>query len=447
MGASESEIERRRAAALAGGTDRTRWSDPRQLSAAWDERAKLAAGLIPRGARVLDLGCGAMALEGFLPSGCDYIPCDLVARDDRTLVCDFNAGEWPEADCDFVVALGVLEYIADVPAFLRRLAGLNRPVALSYNLAGEAPRDRRGHGWVNDYDRAAFGALLREAGFHRATAYGLGHGQILVRASPTSTPRQAEKTVWAVSYSTADNFGDRLGVQLLNQILPAHAAVRHISLASLDQAPEGSPDLLLLGLGNSLFDPLVNAHLLALLDRAPRAIGVFGTQYRDTLPKVRLDPVLDRLERWYARSEEDALIYGRGRSNVRHLGDWLVDAFAMAHPSLDETLDLRSRDVGGQPLDRIISRIQSYRRVTSPRLHPLLCALTSAAEVAYAEQREMGPAGGESGKFRSLLLDVFGQELPQNRFWSVDRAAVVAYKEQVGRNIAALRADIERLLA
>lgn len=440
------EIERRRAAALAGGTDHVRWADPANLSPAWDERARSAADLVPRAACVLDLGCGAMALEAFLPPGCEYIPCDLVARDGRTIVCDFNAGEFPQVDCDVVVALGVLEYMTDAVGFLRRVFATGKPLVISYNPAGEGAPDRRALGWVNDYTRPQIGDLLRQAGFKRATAFELGAGQMMIRTDPASGPRVAEKTVWAVSYFTAGNFGDRLGVQLLNQVLPAHAVVRNVSLEFLDQLPEGSPDLLVLGLGNSLYDPLVNERLLALLDRSPRAIGVFGTQYRDTLPKARLDPVLDRLQRWYARSEEDALMYGRGRDNVRHLGDWLVDAFPMARPTLDETLDIRASDVSGTPLDRVIARIQLYKRVTSGRLHPLLCAFTSAQEVAYAEQSEM-PGAGPSGKFRSLLLDVFGRELPPQRMWPVDRAAVIAYKEKVKRNIAGLRDDIAGLLA
>lgn len=445
MGDNE-EIERRRVAAQAGGTDHIRWADPKNLSPAWNERARLASELIPRGARVLDLGCGAMALEGFLPAGCEYIPCDLVARDARTVVCDFNAGEFPQADCEVVVALGVLEYLTDAPAFLRRAFATGKPLVLSYNPAGEGSPDRRGNGWVNDYTRPQFAELLRQAGFSRATAFELGGGQFIVRADPAATPRRPEKTVWAVSYFTAGNFGDRLGVQLLNQVLPPNAVVQNLSLGFMEHLPEGAPDLLILGLGNSLFDPLVNERLLGLLDRAPRAIGVFGTQYRDTLPKARVDPVLDRLERWYARSEEDALIYGRGRDNVRHLGDWLVDAFPMARPSIDETLEIRASDVSGTPLDRVISRIQLYKRVTSGRLHPLLCALTSAAEVAYAEQSELAGAG-TSGKFRSLLLDIFGREFPPQRLWPVDRTAVIAYKARVKRNIAGLREDIADWLA
>lgn len=440
------EADRRRAVATAGGTDRARWSDPAQLEAAWDARARYAAQAIPDGARVLDLGCGAMALEGFLPPRCAYIPCDLTSRDARTVVCDFNAGEFPAAvACDVSVALGVLEYLVDVPAFLGQLRALGKPAVISYNFAGEGPADRRALGWLNDYARPEFQRLLVAAGFSRAVARELGGGQLLLRLEPVAPPRRAEKSVWVVSYSTVGNFGDRLGVQLLSQVVPGHARVRHISHGDLATPVDETPDLVILGLGNSLYAPLLTDELSALLARAPRRIGIFGTQYRQSMPEERLAGVIDGLDAWYARYEEDALIYGRGRDNVRHLGDWLIDAFPMTRPSLDAQLDLRPSDVANLPLDRLIAHIQSYRTVTSSRLHPLLCALTSAEAVAYAEQEEL-PGGGESGKFRSMLLDVFGWRHPPGQLWRVDREAVIAYKARVAANIAGLRAELARVL-
>src|SRR5690606_12687491 len=44
-------------------SDIARWSDPANLKSAWRTRAAIVAGLIGPGARVLDLGCGAMDLE------------------------------------------------------------------------------------------------------------------------------------------------------------------------------------------------------------------------------------------------------------------------------------------------------------------------------------------------------------------------------------------------
>ena len=51
-----------------------------------------------------------------------------------------------------------------------------------------------------------------------------------------------------------------------------------------------------------------------------------------------------------------------------------------------------------------------------------------------------------SGKFASMLLDIFGQTYPENTPWTVDRAKVVAYKEQVAANVAALKGYIAEAL-
>ena len=65
------------------------------------------------------------------------------------------------------------------------------------------------------------------------------------------------------------------------------------------------------------------------------------------------------------------------------------------------------------PLDRVIQQIQKHKLVISERLHPLLCALTSAERVAYQEQRESGSGTAVSGKFRTMLIDVFGRTFPE----------------------------------
>ncbi|HEY3947980.1 hypothetical protein [Phenylobacterium sp.] len=443
------EAGRRKAVIDKGETDRARWTDPAQLDPAWDGRAALAAQHIPRGATVLDLGCGAMALERVLPEGCRYIPCDLAQRDERTIVCDFNAGEFPAGvAADLVTVLGVVEYLYDAPAFLKRLRGLGRTVVMSYCVAGgRGPADRRALGWVNDFTQDQLIGLLSAAGFARITGREINPGQFLLRLTTEPVRVTPERDVWVVSYASLPNFGDRLGVQLLPSLLPDNARVTHVDLGALDAAPTGKPDLMILGLGNSLFQPLLTDELSRLIDRAGRTVGVFGTQYRASLDAARLGAVLDRLESWWARSEEDLLLYGAGRANMRHLGDWLIEAFPLARWTRDETLEVGAEALSDAPLDRLIARYQQSRRVVSPRLHPLLCAMTAAEEVAYVEQ--VGADGGEasSGKFRSLLLDLFGRDLPERQMIPVERDAVRIYKAKVRRNVEALRAELSRILA
>lgn len=255
---------------------------------------------------------------------------------------------------------------------------------------------------------------------------------------PSPSSAHAFKRVLVLSYANAANFGDRLGYHLLNAVLPPHAEVTQAYFKPWTAPPEGEFDLLVLGIGNSLFGPLLSDKLLALLDRVPRKVGIFGTQYPHSLDRARLSAVVDRLDHWFARYEQDVDMYGGGRANVSHLGDWLIDAFPMARGT-----DARLLRIGdemwkkGLALDRVIQNIQRHRSVYSTRLHPLLCAFTSAEEVAFEEQREDG-SGQSSGKFGALCRDVFGCEFEEKKFWEVDRSAVLAYKTRVRGNMTRL---------
>ncbi|HXI06282.1 MAG: methyltransferase domain-containing protein [Bradyrhizobium sp.] len=436
--------------ALARQTDTVRWSNPASLDAAWDARAEAAANFIAAGTRVLDLGCGNMSLQRFLPFGCSYRGCDLVPRDPDTVVCDFNEGQFPTeaaGEADLITMLGLLEYIIDLEAFFAHLRTSRRDVVLSYcatDLSGSI--DRPALGWLNHLSFVDLAELFDRHGFRITATLAVDHLQILMRLVPIDRQMPLHPcSVAVISYNDVGNFGDRLGYHMINSLLPGEADVHHLTFQTLDRARE-SYDLVVLGIGNSIYKPLVGDDLLNVIGRGKAAVGIFGTQYRELLPRRPLERLVDRLDTWFARYEDDVLMYGRGRTNVEHLGDWLIDQFPMSTPTSDEPLRVGDEIWKELPLDRTIQYIQRHRQVFSARLHPLLCALTSAHEVAYSEQPAGGGTSIVSGKFRSMLIDIFGRTFPEETFFAVDRDAVARYKTRVHGNVARVGTRIEAIL-
>jgi hypothetical protein len=152
---------------IARKSDLARWMELGNLKSAWASRARRAAALIHSGDRVLDLGCGAMDLEAELPDGATYCPVDLVSRDARTLICDLNSGQLPEAQADVVTMLGVLEYCHDLIFLLKMLANRWPQLIVTYNPSDlDRRRDRLAHGWFNNLSSAELIAIAIEAGYN-----------------------------------------------------------------------------------------------------------------------------------------------------------------------------------------------------------------------------------------------------------------------------------------
>ena len=391
-----------------------------------DALPRHAARMVPAYGNLLAIGPRAEAIAPHLPAGCQ-------------LQC---AGELPAAvDADVVLLLDP----ARAPHLAAAAARLGRPLICAAS-AGEAD---------------ALGAALRAAGLRLQCAEQVSPGLRLLKWVPgEDIATRAPKRVLVLSYFHIPNFGDRLGYHVLNGLLPADVEVVHAPLAPFT-VPDGVYDLLILGIGNSLLPrDACSPDLAHWLERIPRAIGIFGTQYRDQYREPEaargLAAVLDKVTTWWARYEEDMLAFGRGRRNVRHLGDWLIAASPMAVPRVNRNLIVPPNILTTEaPLDRTIQRIQAYRSVESARLHPLLCALTSAAQAAYREQRDgalnaiegaQPDPQAESGKFRSLLYDVFGRTFDEGEPFPVNRQAVAAYRRKVLANMEALRAELYALL-
>ncbi len=394
-------------------------------------RAEIAAQFIPSGSRVLDLST-APGLERLLPHGSTYMAAG-----------DF-AGEFPTNEAavsDIIVMLGALEQVADVDNLFTHLRFAKQDIVLSYcatDLGG------RRTGFANHLSFYDLALLFDRYGFRIECTTPVGPNEMMMRLTPTDrlTP-VSSCSVAVLSFSDEDTFGERLGVQMINALLPGEAEVHHLTLKTLQEARH-QYDLVVLGTGSSLFQPLLNGEVLELIGRGKSSIGIFGTQYRELLPRIAVERVIERLDTWYARSEDDVLMYGRGRSNVVHLGDWVVDQFSLSRPFETAPLSIGPETGVELPLDRIINIIQSHREVHSERLAPLLCALTSADYVSYQESGHQ--PGVASGRFRSLLLDIFGRSYPEKELFMVDRDAVRRYKARVHRNVGMIGEQIDTLL-
>lgn len=161
------EVRRQRTEQLIAGaqSDVDRWEITGNLHAAWSERASIAATILSDAASVIDIGCGRMDIETHLPASTTYIPADLVRRDERTLICDLNAGVLPDAVAEAAVLLGVLEYVHDAEKTLAELSARWSRIVLSYNPADlDAGRDRSLHGWFNNWKTAQIVAMANNAG-------------------------------------------------------------------------------------------------------------------------------------------------------------------------------------------------------------------------------------------------------------------------------------------
>jgi len=405
-----------------------------------DARAELAAQFIPAGARVLDLSRGK-TLERYLPNGSAYR---------SVATTKTNAGDFPTraaAQSDIIVMLGVLEFIVDLETLFTHLRFARHDVVLSYHATDLAcDMDRTARGFANALSFYDLTWLFDRYGFRITSTAPVDEIQMLMRLTPAERMKSdAPSSVAVVSDSDGSDFGGRLGLSMINALLPGGAEVHHLTFRTLNEAHD-TYDLVVLGTGNSLFQPLMSDALLNVAERGKAAIGIFGTQCRELLPRPVIDRFLDRLDVWYARYEDDVLMYGRGRSNVVHLGDWLVEQFPLVRAIADEPLEIGG-EMGELALDRAIQTIQTHKQVYSTRLAPFLCALTSAEYAAYGEAGAGNIPDIRSGAFRSLLIDVFGRGYPEKQFFMIDRDAVVRYKARVHRNVAELRLQLETILA
>ena len=160
-----------------------------ESTGAWEPRAHRAASLLKGIGSVVDFGCGGMTLERFLPPGTRYLPVDVVRRDSRTVVIDLNEKLSFDIPAEAAVAIGLLEYLFDVPLFLTHLGHLYPLLVCSYNPADMpgASLNRPSHGWVNAFTRTELESIFASCGYCIQEAIQIDDHQMLWRLCGEST--------------------------------------------------------------------------------------------------------------------------------------------------------------------------------------------------------------------------------------------------------------------
>lgn len=409
--------------------------------------AAVAAELfIPTGADILDLAGSFSRLERHLPAGCRRRPWP----GERLAARELTVDALPPAGSSTVVsAVNLLERLDDVPAFLAALRRYGLPVLVSYRPADGVRDGNNGDGEDRGrLTRARLVEALGAAGFGIAAGESVGRHGLLLLLRPGVPPVLPRRRVLVLCPESADTFGGSLRRQLLAELLPAAAQVHWSTLDAAWQPPPGPWDLALLGTGGTMSAGHLSDALLAFASTAP-TLGLFGTAWREAIPRDRLTALLQRLGAWFAASREDLDVFGRGVPRCVHFGNWLFNAFPLSLGQAADRLALDDPTRGEFAVGSFsdpVARIQRQRQLSTGDVDIFTCALTSASEVGYCEVRDPD-TWQPSGRFRSVLMDVFGECPPEGRLFSPHRDAVVAYKERMQARARDLAGVLQKALA
>ena len=164
--------------------DRRRWGRAKSYRKSWGKRSEVAAALVPDGARVLEIGVGIGHFRDQVKGRCSYLGADLNPLEAETLRLDLDSDALPVGPFDYLVALGVLEYLHRPGEAIAKIAVACDNAVISYcclrdrALNDEIKADRRERGWVSD---------LTPADLERHFA---DHGHFVRTVEDISSPEQ-----------------------------------------------------------------------------------------------------------------------------------------------------------------------------------------------------------------------------------------------------------------
>lgn len=147
-----------------------RWVEDSSLDPEWSDRTATLFSMLPHVSSIIEFGAGKQIVRDLIAHGVSYTACDLVKRNENTLICDLNK-ELPEkirqSSYDAAIVSGVMEYVKKPEYALANISNITRCLVLSY-----APTDylncivtRRRNGWVNNYSLHEFAEIIAGANF------------------------------------------------------------------------------------------------------------------------------------------------------------------------------------------------------------------------------------------------------------------------------------------
>lgn len=144
------------------------WQDIEYFNPDWKERIQNMAQFIEPNEHVMDMGCGQGWLKEYLAPGCKYSGVDYAPRDSKTIVCDFNAYQFPEIDADVAFVSGCLEYITDYEWFIGKIADKFDKCIISYCTIENFPdlSERIEKCWVNHLSRQEIVDIFEKHNLH-----------------------------------------------------------------------------------------------------------------------------------------------------------------------------------------------------------------------------------------------------------------------------------------